>query len=95
MRLTLRLSNDNYIDVGLDIAKRQLILLSPVPEITESQLLQLSDDYHFEIILPLTGTLIEPDTANLSEDEIKNYTVDTDEALAAVLTFANLLISEN
>ena len=95
MRLTLRLQNDNYLDVNVNIEKRELTLLSPAPDITLEQLMKLSDELHYKINLYITDETITPDIDNLSFEETeKYYQSDTETALTLLLGFCNCVISE-
>lgn len=95
MRFTVRLKNDHYVDMDIDVSNRILTLISPIPNISEEDLLELSDTYHYHIRLPITEEIINPDTDQLNEEETKKFTPNTTSAVAAVLTFANIIIAEN
>ena len=95
MRLTLRLQDDNYLDVDVNIEKRELTLISPVPNITAEQLCKLADQTHYTINLLITEERIRPDSNKPDFDEIDEYyKYDTETALTLLLGFCNCIISE-
>lgn len=94
MDLTLRTSGDNYIDVTLDVSKRELIFMSPIPGISMKSLMNLCDLYHYTIILPITGTKIIPDKNLSTKDISDNYSKPTEDTISLLLNIANSIVSE-
>lgn len=95
MQLTMRLNNDNYLDVQINFETRELTLLSPIPDITLNELMQLADEMHYKINLLITNEQIQPDSMYLPPKDIERYyTCDTKEALTLLLGFCNTVISE-
>lgn len=96
MQLTIRTKDDFYIDLNIDIANRIIVFMSPIPNISTKQLMKLADDFHWTLILPITGEKIIPDFNKPSDKEIDgDYTVTTTDALANILSVCNLIVSEN
>lgn len=96
MQLTIRTKDDFYIDLDVNIANRTVVFMSPIPNISTKQLMKLADDFHWTLILPITGEKIIPDDLKPSDKEIETYyTVTTTEALANILSVCNLIVSEN
>lgn len=96
MQLTIRTKDDFYIDLNIDIANRTLVFTSPIPNISTKQLMKLADDFHWTLILPITGEKIIPDDLELSDKEIDDcYTITTVDALASLLIVSNLIVSEH
>ena len=62
MILTIRLDNGNYLDLALDVSKRTLTFLSPIPDISREDLMELCDMYHYLLLLPISGEVIEPES---------------------------------
>lgn len=95
MQLTLRLEDDNYLDLNIDISKREIYFLSPIPNLSLERLMELSDQLHWSIVLPITEQIIEPEVTNLPTEEIKEYyTPDTETAITLLLGLCNMMVSE-
>lgn len=95
MLLTVRLDNGNYLDLAIDVSKRTLTFLSPIPDVSREDLMELCDTYHYLLLLPISGEVIEPESLELTTDEIeKKYTVDTKSILSLLLWIANTIITE-
>ena len=94
MDITLRTSGDNYIDVTLDVSKRELIFMSPIPGISMKSLKDLCDFYHYTIVLPITGIKIVPDRDLSFKDIDDNYSQSTEDTISLLLNVANSIISE-
>lgn len=94
MDITLRTSGDNYIDVTLDVSKRELIFMSPIPGISMKSLKDLCDFYRYTIILPITGLKIIPDKTLSTKDISDNYSKTTEDTISLLLNVANSIISE-
>ena len=96
MQLTIRTKNDFYIDLNIDIANRIAVFMSPIPNISTKQLMKLADDFHWTLILPITGEKIIPDNLKPSDEEIDDcYNITTVDALASLLIVSNLIVSEH
>lgn len=96
MQLTIRTKNDFYIDLNIDITNRHVIFMSPIPNISTKQLMKLADDFHWTLILPITGEEIIPDNLKLSDKEIDDcYNITTVDALSSLLIVSNLIVSEH
>lgn len=96
MQLTMRLDNDNYLDVHIDFETRELTLLSPIPDITLNELMKIADEMHYKINLLITEEQIQPESIYVPPEEIeKYYTYNTKDALALLLGFCNTVISEH
>lgn len=96
MQLTIRTKDDFYIDLNIDIANRTAVFMSPIPNISAKQLMRLADDFHWTLILPITGEEIIPDNLKLSDEEIDDcYNITTVDALASLLIVSNLIVSEH
>lgn len=96
MQLTMRLNNDNYLDFHINFELRELTLLSPIPNITMEELMQVADDMHYKINLLITEEQIIPDDLKIPDKEIdKYYSYDTKTALSLILGFCNTIISEH
>ena len=99
MQFTIKLKNDRYLDLLLLPSKRVLVILSPIPDLTEEQLTDLVAAFGYSVALPLTDTMFEPDLKNEEvkqqyEDSLNNfYDLDTVDALGCILNAANLIIS--
>ena len=94
MRLTLRTTFDNYIDVDLDIYNRTITFISPIPGIDTEDLMNMADKFKFKMILPISGEQIVPELQTITIEEIKqNYTLDTEAVLTLLLSLANCTIS--
>lgn len=99
MQFTIKLENDRYLDLLLIPSKRILVIMSPIPNLTEDELTELVAAFNYTIILPLTGVEYKPDlkTPDVKETYLKSlnkfYTMNTGDALACVLSAANLMIS--
>lgn len=99
MQFTIKLKNDRYLDLLLLPSKRLLVILSPIPDLTEEQLTDLVAAFGYSVALPLTDTVFEPDLKN---EEVKQqyenilndcFNLDTVDALGLILNAANLIIS--
>ena len=96
MQLTIRTKDDFYIDLNIDIANRIIVFISPIPNISTKQLMKLADDFHWTLILPITGEQIIPEVSKLSDKEIDDcYNITTVDALASLLIVSNLIVSEH
>lgn len=96
MQLTIRTKDEFYIDLNIDIANRTVVFTSPIPNISTKQLMKLADDFHWTLVLPITGEEIIPDSSKPSDKEIEDYyTITTIDALAAIFQVFNLIVSEN
>lgn len=96
MQLTVRTEDDFYIDLNIDIVNRTVVFTSPIPNISTEDLMKLADDFHWTLILPITGEKIIPDDLKPSDKEIEDYyTITTIDALATILSVCNIIISEN
>lgn len=96
MRLTLRVENDNYIEVNINLKERTVEFISPIPDLTEKQLFRLCDKFHFRMLLPITEEQITPDDNRLTIEEIKErYTRSTYDVLFNLLAVCNFIISEH
>ena len=89
MKCTLRLKNDRYIDVEIDRDTRTLIFYSPIPELTRDDLIQLSNESNYTIILTITQEVIQP--SNLGEIE-QDFTLI--EILSLLTIINDLIITE-
>lgn len=99
MQFTIKLKNDRYLDLLLLPSKRILVILSPIPDLTEEQLKDLVATFNYKVALPLTDILLEP---YIEDEEVKQryenstnnfYDLDTTDALGCILNAANLIIS--
>ena len=96
MQLTIRTKDGFYIDLNIDIANRIVVFMSPIPNISTKQLMKLADDFHWTLILPITGEKIVPDFNKPSDKEVDDYyTITTMDALANLLSVSNLIVSEH
>ena len=96
MQITIRTKDDFYIDLNIDIANRIAVFMSPIPNISTKQLMKLADDFHWTLILPITGEEIIPEVSKPSDKEIDDYyTITTIDALSNILSVSNLIVSEN
>lgn len=96
MQITIRTTEDFYIDLNIDISSRTIVFMSPIPNISTKQLMKLADDFHWTLILPIIGEKITPDYEKPSNKEIEDYyTVTSIDALANILSVLNLIISEH
>lgn len=94
MRFTVRLDNDRYLDLKLDVSNRKLYILSPIPDIDLSTLMKISDDMRYRLILPITGNVIEPDKKEFTPEENENsFMLSADSAIMSVLLLANTIIT--
>jgi len=94
MRLTIRQLNDRYIDLDIDVANRICTCLSPIPDISKTELQQIADDYSYYFKLPITNETIIP------ANKIPQYKLDfqenisTFELICLIIVIANYIISE-
>lgn len=99
MQFTIKLKDDRYLDLLLLPSKRILVIMSPIPNLTETQLTDLVAAFGYTIILPLTSIKYEPDIESNDIKEKYNkslneyYNMDTADALSCILNAANLIIS--
>lgn len=94
MQLTLRLQHDNYLDVMIDVGKRTITFLSPIPDLTQEQIMELCDKFHIKLILPISGEEVVPDVLKLSnEDIVRYYTQNTYDILHLLFSLVNCSIS--
>lgn len=96
MRVTLRISNGEYLDIELDTRSRTMRINNPIPNLSEEKILEISELYKYKIELPITGDIVVPSVDNITPEEVdKYYSVSTEDALNCFLTVANMIILEN
>lgn len=94
MKLTIRLTDDRYIDVELNPATREITILSPIPDIEKETLYTLSEEFRYTINLPITKLIIIP------KDKTPDYSyeisedLDTLDILSLILLFSNYIVLE-
>lgn len=89
MRLTLRLTNENYIDLDVNISKRRITFLSGVPDTELKDLMELADDYNITFSFPITSSVINPDDNSIIESEAS-----LTDALILICTLMQITVSE-
>ena len=89
MRLTLRVKENNYIDIDIDFNNRYLVFLSGVPDTELEDLMQLADDFNFKILFPITDEQITPDKDNPIINEVSVI-----EALQMLLALSTIVVTE-
>lgn len=87
--LTLKVDDDKYIDLEVDLEKRELIFYSPIPYLTREDLFKIVDTFKFKVVLPITEEIIEPDEKGSFE-----YSGDVVDRLCLLLTLVSFTISE-
>lgn len=68
MRLTLRVENDNYLDVEIIPQKNLIVIHSPIPEIDEETFMDIAKMGNYNIYLPITDTLYK--VTNSRDEEL-------------------------
>lgn len=71
MRFTIRLENDNYLDLEFRLDTGTLYIHSPIPEITSKQLYKLASILGYKIHLVITGDVILP--RNYKQQKMNNF----------------------
>lgn len=89
MKCTLRLKDDRYIDVEIDRDTKTLIFYSPIPEITKDDLIQISDNFGYTLILTITQEVIQP---SIEPNFEQDYTLI--EALSLLIYINEMIITE-
>lgn len=89
MHLTLRLTNENYIDLDVNISKRRITFLSGVPDTELKDLMELADDYNITFSFPITDDVINPDDNSIIESEAS-----LTDALILICTLMQITVSE-
>lgn len=89
MRLTLRLTNENYIDLDVNFAKRKITFLSGVPNTELKDLMELADDYNMTFSFPISDDVINPDDNSIIESEAS-----LTDALVLICTLMQITVSE-
>jgi hypothetical protein len=62
LRFTVRLENDNYLDLEFDLKSGTLYIHSPIPEITKGEIHKLATVLGYKIHLIITNEVILPRT---------------------------------
>lgn len=93
MLVTLRVSDDRYIDVDIRIQDRIIVLCNPIPDLTRNQAQYLADLFHYAIVLPITEEVINPSVPLPPEAEIK--CLNTLNALKTLLLLCNITITND
>lgn len=88
MRLTLRLVNEQYLDIYIDIHERKLLFINAIPDISRNDLQELANKYYFKLYLPITEEVIEPVLIPKPKD------LSTKKLLATLLTLVNNIVTE-
>lgn len=60
MRFTVRLENDNYLDLEFDLKSGTLYIHSPIPEITKDEIHKLATVLGYKIHLIITNEVVLP-----------------------------------
>lgn len=60
MRFTIRLENDNYLDLEFRLDTGTLYIHSPIPEITKDEIHKLATVLGYKIYLVITNEVILP-----------------------------------
>lgn len=87
MRLTLKVTETEYIDFEIDIQNKLVKILSPIPNLTEDDLKDLVALSAYDVFLPITSTLYK----------IKNYEQDIPDpktSIGIILLLTNYLITD-
>lgn len=72
MRFTVRLENDNYLDLEFRLDTETLYIHSPIPEITKDEIHKLAAILGYKIHLVITGEIILP--KDYKRKKMSNYT---------------------
>lgn len=72
MRFTVRLENDNYLDLEFRLDTGTLYIHSPIPEITKDEIHELAAILGYKIHLVITGEVILP--KDYKRKKMSNYT---------------------
>ena len=89
MRLTVRLEQNNYLDLEVDLNNREITFLSGIPNTELDDLMQLADEYNFTFNLPITDNIIEPDNKEKIFTEASVVDV-----LTLLMTLATVTVTE-
>lgn len=71
MRFTVRLENDNYLDLEFRLDTETLYIHSPIPEITKDEIHKLAEILGYKIHLVITDEEILP--KNYKRKSMSNY----------------------
>ena len=94
MRLTIRLKNERYLDIDLDISNRVCTILSPIPDIERETLYTLSKEFRYTINLPITQTTIIPEDKTPDYEYELSEDLDTLDIISLVFLFSNYIVTE-
>lgn len=87
MRLTLKVTENEYIDFEIDIQNKLVTILSPIPNLTEEEFKKIVALSAYNVFLPITSTLYK----------IKSYEPDIPDpktSIGIVLLLTNYLITD-
>ena len=88
MRFTVRLENDNYLDLEFRLDTGTLYIHSPIPEITKDEIHELAAILGCKIHLVITGEVILP--RNYKRKPMSNYS-----RLLIVCKMLEMVITDN
>lgn len=71
MRFTVRLENDNYLDLEFDLKSGTLYIHSPIPEITKDEIHKLAAILGYKIHLVITNEVVLP--KDYTRKKMSNY----------------------
>lgn len=71
MRFTVRLENDNYLDLEFDLKSGTLYIHSPIPEVSNKEICKLATVLGYKIHLTITNEIILP--RNYKQQSMSNY----------------------
>lgn len=71
MRFTVRLENDNYLDLEFRLDTETLYIHSPIPEISDKEIHKLATVLGYKIHLVITNEVILP--RNYKRKSMSNY----------------------
>lgn len=89
MRLTVRLENNNYLDLEINFNNQEITFLSGIPNTELDDLMQLADEYNFTFNLPITDHVIEPEI----KDKILTEASVVD-VLTLLMTLSTIVVTE-
>lgn len=86
MRFTIRLKDDDYVDLEFDYRRGELCIHSPLPNITRKQLTKLASTLGWKIHLKITDEIYLPSNYNENNDSNFNRLLTVCKSLSWVVS---------